>query len=111
MYRAPRIHNATTVVASQHNYDPDQIKRELNSLRRNVHDLCTRSGTSFDCNRFLRSEDMTSVIIAPAKTTTDYVKTTEYAGGDVKTIKSFDRPLVESAPLVREAAKYGECVV
>ncbi|PII48888.1 hypothetical protein BKN43_00005, partial [Klebsiella quasipneumoniae] len=47
MYRTSRINNAP-VVASQHDYDRDQIKRELNSLRRNVHDLCTRSGTSFD---------------------------------------------------------------
>ncbi|AAN28124.1 hypothetical protein QKT50_gp003 [Rachiplusia ou multiple nucleopolyhedrovirus] len=109
MYRTSRINNAP-VVASQHDYDRDQIKRELNSLRRNVHDLCTRSGTSFDCNKFLRSDDMTPVVttITP-KRTADY-KITEYVG-DVKTIKPSDRPLVESGPLMREAAKYGECIV
>ena len=73
-------------------------------------DLCTRSGTSFDCNKFLRSDDMTPVVttITP-KRTADY-KITEYVG-DVKTIKPSNRPLVESGPLVREAAKYGECIV
>ncbi|ABM05441.1 Mv-ORF125 peptide [Maruca vitrata nucleopolyhedrovirus] len=102
MYRTSRITsriNNAPVVSSQTDYDRDQIKREINSLRRNVHDLCTRSGTSFDCNKFLRSDDMSSVVttIAPKKTITEYV-------GD-KTL------LVESAPLVRDVEKYGNCVV
>nr|WRK23808.1 hypothetical protein [Bombyx mori nucleopolyhedrovirus] len=109
MYSTSKINNAH-VVASQHDYDRDQIKRELNSLRRSVHDMCTRSGTSFDCNKFLRSDDMTPVVttITP-KRTADY-KITEYVS-DVKTVKPSNRPLVESGPLVQEVAKYGRCTV
>jgi hypothetical protein len=36
-----------------HDYDREQIRRDLNSLRHNVHELCTRSTTGFDCNRIL----------------------------------------------------------
>ncbi|QDL57002.1 hypothetical protein QKQ66_gp150 [Dione juno nucleopolyhedrovirus] len=57
-------------------YDRDQIRRDLNSLRRNVHELCTRSMTGFDCNRFVDSNaDKTVAAVTPAaavvvKTTT-----------------------------------------
>lgn len=45
----------TTVVTTD--YDSDQLRRELNSLRRNVHELCMRTLTGFDCNRFLDNVD------------------------------------------------------
>lgn len=48
--------NAAAVVTVD--YDQNQLRRDLNSLRRNVHELCTRSATTgFDCNRFLDSTD------------------------------------------------------
>nr|ALR71223.1 hypothetical protein AGNV_165 [Anticarsia gemmatalis multiple nucleopolyhedrovirus] len=48
------------VIVSNHDYDREQIRRELNSLRRSVHELCTRSTTGFDCNRILESSSSLS---------------------------------------------------
>lgn len=45
------------VPAAMVDYDRDQIRRDLNSLRRNMHELCTRSTTGFDCSRFLDGTD------------------------------------------------------
>ncbi|ABS76416.1 unknown [Antheraea pernyi nucleopolyhedrovirus] len=44
-------------------YDREQLRRELNSLRRSVHELCTRSATGFDCNRFLDGADKTPPVV------------------------------------------------
>ncbi|USC25990.1 hypothetical protein [Palpita vitrealis nucleopolyhedrovirus] len=65
MYRTSKLNNATLVTStSQRDYDTVQMKHELNSLRRNLHDLCARSNTSFDCNKFLRTDDVTTSTIA-----------------------------------------------
>ncbi|AJD09301.1 hypothetical protein [Condylorrhiza vestigialis mutiple nucleopolyhedrovirus] len=53
------------VIVSNHDYDREQIKRDLNSLRRSVHELCTRSTTGFDCNRILESSSSNDVITKP----------------------------------------------
>ncbi|AAP29798.1 unknown [Choristoneura fumiferana multiple nucleopolyhedrovirus] len=60
----PTMRNAAAVAAD---YDREQLRRDLNSLRRSVHELCTRSTTGFDCNRFLDGVDKApAVIIKPA---------------------------------------------
>ena len=55
MHRPTAARNAAAVVTVDS--DQNQLRRDLNSLRRNVHELCTRSATGFDCNRFLDSTD------------------------------------------------------
>ncbi|QBC76121.1 nesp142 [Neophasia sp. alphabaculovirus] len=51
------------VIVSNHDYDREQIRRDLNSLRRSVHELCTRSTTGFDCNRILESSSSSNDVI------------------------------------------------
>lgn len=76
----------------------------------NVYDLCMCFGMSFDCNKFLWSDDMIFVVIMIMfKRIVDY-KIIEYVG-DVKIIKLFNWLLVELGLLVWEVVKYGECIV
>lgn len=59
----PTMKNTAAVTAD---YDREQLRRELNSLRRSVHELCTRSATGFDCNRFLDAGDRAPAVVVKA---------------------------------------------
>ncbi|AAK85569.1 hypothetical protein [Epiphyas postvittana nucleopolyhedrovirus] len=63
-----RINNAPVMVAG-HDYDREQLKRDINSLRHSVHELCKRSTTGFDCNRLLESSTDTAKPTVVIKTT------------------------------------------
>ncbi|AGR57184.1 hypothetical protein [Choristoneura rosaceana nucleopolyhedrovirus] len=52
--------NAAAMTAD---YEREQLRRDLNSLRRSVHELCTRSTTGFDCNRILDGVDKAPAVI------------------------------------------------
>ena len=65
MNNRPMMRTANApVIVSNHDYDREQIRRDLNSLRRSVHELCTRSTTGFDCNRILETSS-SNVITKP----------------------------------------------
>lgn len=49
-----RLNNAETSVASA--YEQKMTRRDLTNLRHNMHDMCTRSNTNFDCSKFLRDD-------------------------------------------------------
>jgi Protein of unknown function (DUF2576) len=99
----------TTSTSNVRRYDnsQDQIRNEINTLRYNMHDLCTRTSTNFDCNKFLTGDKM--------------VITNSGVGGPVKAVEfvntnknNSDRLLVETVPLKETRLnrnKYGECVV
>ncbi|UZE89809.1 hypothetical protein [Parapoynx stagnalis nucleopolyhedrovirus] len=100
----------TTSTSNVRRYDTsqDQIRNEINTLRHNMHDLCTRTSTNFDCNKFLTSDTGDKMVIANSGSVgvpVEFVNTNKI---------NSDRLLVESVPL-RETRlnrnKYGECVV
>lgn len=113
MFRTLRTPNALNV--RHYDYDQDHVRNELNTLRHNMHELCTRTMTNFDCNRFLPSND--SIINNKLLTNTGSVplKNIEYVNLSNNKKNRTDNLLVESVPL-REVRvnnnhiKYGECI-
>lgn len=101
---------------------PQTLRRELNSLRRNVHEMCMRSSasTNFDCNKLLSGADehddyiTTGTAAAAQPMTMDkIVETTKLVNGGAK------RTLVDSLAPMRtvitttaaKSNKYDGCVV
>nr|AFS52021.1 DekiORF144 [Dendrolimus kikuchii nucleopolyhedrovirus] len=100
---------------------PQTLRRELNSLRRNVHEMCMRSSasTNFDCNKLLSGADehddyiTTGTAAAAQPMTMDkIVETTKLVNGGAK------RTLVDSLAPMRtvitttaaKSNKYDGCV-
>jgi hypothetical protein len=86
--------------------DHDIVRNDLNTLRYDLHELCTKTMTNFDCNRFLLPNDFTNN------------RTGARDGGNNLNTSMFDNKknktdlLVESVPLrnVRVTNnRYGEC--
>ncbi|ANF29777.1 ORF-129 [Catopsilia pomona nucleopolyhedrovirus] len=91
-------HNGNAPVVVTTNYDRYQLRRELNSLRSNVHEMCTRSaaitGNTFDCGKFLRNDDYVSSTVTATMDGS--------GGGNNKIVKTVERKLVDTPTRVRE---------
>ncbi|AOT85603.1 cyun145 [Cyclophragma undans nucleopolyhedrovirus] len=100
-----------------HDSDKTQmLRRELNSLRRNVHEMCTRSltNTNFDCSKLLNGDENAPVLnytatTLPPMAVDKIVETTKLASGGAT-----KRTVVDSLAPMRTVitnSKYDECVV
>jgi hypothetical protein len=49
---------------SNNNNNTSLIKHELNTLKQNVHDMCTRLSTNYDCSKFITDTNVSNSILS-----------------------------------------------
>ncbi|AKN81015.1 hypothetical protein [Lonomia obliqua multiple nucleopolyhedrovirus] len=122
MYRTSLKPN-NALNARHYDYDRDQLKRDINNLRHNMHDLCTRTSTNFDCSKFLRNDNTVTaaVMTKPLPPIIDNIGSNVLAAeSGLRAMPKPDRVVLETVPLVKEVVytnrnnnnnlKYGECI-